>query len=307
MDEALPEGFKETTVLVEDVPGRAEDSEVVIAAGNVPYNPLEKVDASKLELLTNVLRGPNVKHTLFGYRKVDNEFFSMLIAQGQWVDNMVLEMLAILMWHKNGQQMIANRCVVLDSFLLYELTKRAVSFRNCINKLGFKWGDRLYDMANGIHIHHEPSLRWFKDVDVVYALMNWKGDHWVGLAIHLRARNIVVYDALIEHTRESVAWSKMQPVCEMMPYLVRAMCADVLPAKYSVEPFAYERNVMVAQNPSTGDCGPYAMKFLELLAFGNPMSDLVNIQEADMATYRQVYATEIYEHGKRECGNRRLL
>lgn len=60
MDEALPEGFKETTVLVEDVPGRAEDSEVVIAAGNVPYNPLEKVDASKLELLTNVLRGPNV-------------------------------------------------------------------------------------------------------------------------------------------------------------------------------------------------------------------------------------------------------
>ncbi|KAG7552426.1 Ulp1 protease family C-terminal catalytic domain [Arabidopsis thaliana x Arabidopsis arenosa] len=286
MDEALPEGFKETTVLVEDVPERTEDSELLIAPGNVPFNPLDKVDASKLELLTNVLDGENVKHTLFGYRKVDNEFFSMLVKQGNWVDNMHLEMLAMLMWHKNGQQMIENRCVVLDSFLLYELTKRAVSFNNCINKQGFKWGQRLYDIANGIHIHREPSLRWIKDVDVVYAPMNWRGDHWVGLAIHLRARNIIVYDAFIDYTRESAAWSKMKPVCEMMPYLVRAMCADVLPQTYSVEPFGYERDLNVAQNPSTGDCGPYAMKFLELLAFGNPMSDLVNIQESDMAIYR---------------------
>ncbi|CAE5959469.1 unnamed protein product [Arabidopsis arenosa] len=223
------------------------------SAGNVPFNPLDKVDASKLELLTNVLDGENVKHTLFGYRKVDNEFFSMLVKQGNWVDNM-----------------------------------------------GFKWGQRLYDIANGIHIHREPSLRWIKDVDVVYAPMNWRGDHWVGLAIHLRARNIIVYDAFIDYTRESAAWSKMKPVCEMMPYLVRAMCADVLPQTYSVEPFGYERDLNVAQNPSSGDCGPYAMKFLELLAFGNPMSDLVNIQESDMAIYRQVYATEIYEHGKRE-------
>ncbi|CAE6074983.1 unnamed protein product [Arabidopsis arenosa] len=288
MDEALPEGFKETTVLVEDVPERTEDSELLIAPGNVPFNPLDKVDASKLELLTNVLDGENVKHTLFGYRKVDNEFFSMLVQQGKWVDNMHLEMLALLMWHKNGQQMIENRCVVLDFFLLYELTKRAVSFNNCINKQGFKWGQRLYDIANGIHIHRESSLRWIKDVDVVYAPMNWKGDHWVGLAIHLRARHIIVYDAFIDHTRESVAWSKMKHVCEMMPYLVRAMCADVLPQTYSVEPFGYERDLNVAQNPSTGDCGPYAMKFLELLAFGNPMSDLMNIQESDMAIYRQI-------------------
>ena len=32
-------------------------SEVVIQAGNAPYNPLDMVDHSKLELLTTVLKG----------------------------------------------------------------------------------------------------------------------------------------------------------------------------------------------------------------------------------------------------------
>jgi len=44
----------------------------------------------------------------------------------------------MLMWHKNGEQLIANICIVLDFFLLHELTKRVVDFRKCINKNGFK-------------------------------------------------------------------------------------------------------------------------------------------------------------------------
>lgn len=216
-------------------------------------------------------------------------------------------MMAMLMWHKNGEQMIANRCIVLDMMLTHLLTKRVGDFKKCINKNGFKWGKLLSDIANGVHINREPNMKWLKDVDVVYAPMNWKSEHWVALGINLNERLITVYDALISHTRESAVKARMTPICEMMPYLVRAMCQDVLISPYSVEPFEYVRCPTVAQNPTTGDCGPYTMKFLELLAFGHPFSDLTTIREADMVFYRQKYSVDIYEHGKREVGTVHLL
>ncbi|CAB78012.1 hypothetical protein [Arabidopsis thaliana] len=215
-----------------------------------------------------------------------------------------LEMMAMLMWHKNGEQMIANRCIVLDMMLTHLLTKRVGEFKKCINKNRFKWGKLLSDIANGVHINREPNMKWLKDVDVVYAPMNWKSEHWVALGINLNERLITVYDALISHTRESAVKARMTPICEMMPYLVRAMCQDVLISPYSVEPFEYVRCPTVAQNPTTGDCGPYTMKFLELLAFGHPFSELTTIREADMVLYRQKYSVDIYEHGKREAAKK---
>jgi len=110
-------------------------------------------------------------------------------------------------------------------------------------------------------------MKWLKDVDVVYAPMNWKSEHWVALGINLNERLITVYDALISHTRESAVKARM----------------------------------------TTGDCGPYTMKFLELLAFGHPFSELTTIREADMVFYRQKYSVDIYEHGKREAGTMHLL
>ncbi|AAG26070.1 hypothetical protein [Arabidopsis thaliana] len=304
-DDAHPHGFKAKTVLVPDVP--AQQIEVVIRAGNVSYNPLDVVDPSKVEEFSNIIKGPSVIHTLFGFRKVPNDFFANLLTPGEWVESTHLEMMAMLMWHKNGEQMIANRCIVLDMMLTHLLTKRVGDFKKCINKNGFKWGKLLSDIANGVHINREPNMKWMKDVDVVYAPMNWKSEHWVALGINLNERLITVYDALISHTRESAVKARMTPICEMMSYLVRAMCQDVLISPYSVEPFEYVRCPTVAQNPTTGDCGPYTMKFLELLAFGHPFSDLTTIREADMVFYRQKYSVDIYEHGKREAGTVHLV
>ena len=54
LDDALPGGFKGTTVLVEYVPTQQSE------AGNVSYNPLYMVDPSKVEQLTNILKGDNL-------------------------------------------------------------------------------------------------------------------------------------------------------------------------------------------------------------------------------------------------------
>ncbi|CAB81580.1 putative protein [Arabidopsis thaliana] len=81
-DDAHPHGFKAKTVLVPDVP--TQQIEVVIRAGNVSYNPLDMVDPSKVEEFSNIIKGPSVIHTLFGFRKVPNEFFANLLTPGEW-------------------------------------------------------------------------------------------------------------------------------------------------------------------------------------------------------------------------------
>ncbi|CAB81070.1 putative protein [Arabidopsis thaliana] len=271
-DDVHPHGFKAKTVLVPDVPN--QQIEVVIRAENVSYNPLDMVDPSKVEEFSNIIKGPSVIHTLFGFRKVPNEFFANLLTPGEWVET----------FRKDGNVDVAQERGTDDNKQMY-----------CIGH------DADTSTYQAVHINREPNMKWLKDVDVVYAPMNWKSEHWVALGINLNERLITVYDALISHTRESAVKARMTPICEMIPYLVRAMCQDVLISPYSVEPFEYVRCPTVAQNPTTGDCGSYTMKFLELLAFGHPFSELTTIREADMVFYRQKYSVDIYEHGKREA------
>jgi len=84
------------------------------------------------------------------------------ICFGKYVHNIILlltfqhmEMIALLMWHKNGEHMKRNRYVVVDPRLLM-------------------WH------KNGEHMKRN------RYVDVIYVLMNLKDEkHWVGLAICL--------------------------------------------------------------------------------------------------------------------------
>ena len=128
--------------------------------------------------------------------------------------------------------------------------------------------------------------------------MNWKDEkHWVGLAICLERRAIEIMDPLRSLTRESVVRSRILPIMEMLPYLVRATCKDYLDKPYPVTPFTYIRNQRLAQNPTTGDCGPYAMEFIELYMLNTPVEDRFSIEEDDMYNFRKGYAVDLYEHG----------
>lgn len=93
---------------------REAGPEVLVKAGDSLYNPLEKVDEAKFQKLCTITQGekryasvhshnylivcqsyinPNYFicltnfrcHTLFGFRKVDNEFFTTLAEANDWV------------------------------------------------------------------------------------------------------------------------------------------------------------------------------------------------------------------------------
>lgn len=192
-----------------------------------------------------------------------------------------------------------SRAIVLDSLLTYDLSRRANEFSRCKKKESFNWGELLYEIANGERINRQPKLKWLKDVDVLYVPLNWSQEHWVGLSIHLKMRHVTIYDPLVSKTREIVVKTRMQPILAMMPYLLKAVCKDYVGEKYSLDPFTYFRVDCISQNPRTGDCGPFSMKFMELLMLGRSMEELQTIEEADMDNYRKGYAVDIFEHGVR--------
>uniref|UniRef100_A0A0D3B8F6 Ubiquitin-like protease family profile domain-containing protein n=1 Tax=Brassica oleracea var. oleracea TaxID=109376 RepID=A0A0D3B8F6_BRAOL len=64
----------------------------------------------------------------------------------------------------------------------------------------------------------------------------------------------------------------MEPFLYMVPYLlVECASSDEQRAQYSLEPFTYERLTNIPQ-ARAGDCGVYALKYIEWHALGMPFS-----------------------------------
>ncbi|KAG7544160.1 Ulp1 protease family C-terminal catalytic domain [Arabidopsis thaliana x Arabidopsis arenosa] len=157
-----------------------------------------------------------------------------------------------------------------------------------------------YILSKLIDVHKWSENTWVGGHDECpKQLRPEEKEHWVGLSIHLKMRHVSIYDPLVSKTRESVVKTRMQPILDMMPYLLKEVCKDYVGQNYSLAPFTYFRVDYISQNPRTGDCGPFSMKFLELLMLGCTMSDLQTISEDDMDNYRKGYAVDIFEHGVR--------
>ncbi|KAL0845473.1 hypothetical protein Bca101_018719 [Brassica carinata] len=63
----------------------------------------------------------------------------------------------------------------------------------------------------------------------------------------------------------------MQPFLEMVPYLlVECAPTDEIWVKYGLEPYTYERQDVPTAN--NGDCGVYALKYIECHALGVPFN-----------------------------------
>ncbi|CAN7009461.1 unnamed protein product, partial [Brassica oleracea var. botrytis] len=69
---------------------------------------------------------------------------------------------------------------------------------------------------------------------------------------------------------ESDAWDAiMEPFLQMVPYLlVECAATDEIRVKYGLEPYTYERPLKGVPTANNGDCGVYAVKYIECHALG---------------------------------------
>ncbi|WZZ52685.1 hypothetical protein YC2023_052792 [Brassica napus] len=133
------------------------------------------------------------------------------------------------------------------------------------------------------------------DVDKVYGPMIWRKNHWVGLAINIPTWSVQVFDS--DHSLRSLeeVMVIMSPIARMLPYLVRKVCPAEFLLGHGLEPFAVERLEFVYQNRRSGDCGPVAVKFLELSATAVEQPWVGNLTDNAVDILRKQYVMDVYQ------------
>lgn len=135
-------------------------------------------------------------------------------------------------------------------------------------------GRRLPGGAWNYHSGEVPSFCqsmkvWGEDVDDIYAPVNFNDTHWIAIWISIPNRHIVVWDSILRHITPVQLDEVMEPFIYMVPYLL-CECAvtDEQRAKYTLEPYTYERPTIGVPQCHSGDCGPFALKYIECHALG---------------------------------------
>lgn len=80
--------------------------------------------------------------------------------------------------------------------------------------------------------------------------------------------SVLVYDPDPSLGQLEEVMKIMTPVAKMLPYVVRKVCPAQFIGVRGVEPFGVQLMADGYQNTRSGDCGPVAMKFMELATTG---------------------------------------
>lgn len=120
-------------------------------------------------------------------------------------------------------------------------------------------------------------------------------NHWVGLRISIKAWNVRVYDPDRSLREMDEVKALMNPIAKMLPYVVRKVCgADYLKA-HGLEPFGVSLMADAYQNTRSGDCGPVAVKFMELAATGVEKPDVEDLTDVSVNYFRKQWAMDLYK------------
>ncbi|CAN6806630.1 unnamed protein product [Brassica oleracea] len=177
------------------------------------------------------------------------------------------------------------------------VSTKFAEFEKASDKLGFNWGGLDSFSFTGKTPRRNDKKVLLVDVDRVYAPMMWGKDHWVGLVINLTCRQVEILDCNIPLNESD------NEVNKHMAYLLRALphvLAAFSPPSGSSHPeedqaFSWVRLDNIYFNEKSGDCGPCAVKFLEMHAAGYSYDDMGQIDDKKVDIFRQKYAMDTYE------------
>ncbi|XP_010412458.2 PREDICTED: uncharacterized protein LOC104698759 [Camelina sativa] len=134
--------------------------------------------------------------------------------------------------------------------------------------------------------------KWWIDVDNLYACLFVNENHWVALDIDLPGNKIHIYDSI----PNMVSDDQMALECLFLRRMIPAMLSDMIPetirkkSKRMLELRRVKKNVPRNENP--GDCGMYALKYIECLALGKAFDGLC---DENMLSLRIKLAAELYD------------
>ncbi|VVA93716.1 unnamed protein product [Arabis nemorensis] len=104
-------------------------------------------------------------------------------------------------------------------------------------------------------------------------------------------------DVLGVEERNNIVKKLIQPVLVLLPYLLKDVFKGNRKLDLSLTPYSYVRPSNVPQNIRIGDCGPLAMKYIELKAFNSSFDTLANFDDEAVDNLRMQLAFDVFEFG----------
>ncbi|KAF8116132.1 hypothetical protein N665_0021s0022 [Sinapis alba] len=173
----------------------------------------------------------------------------------------------------NPNHFRSERICFLDHLFSWMWRDKYGEFKSSLpnhNGLGRRLPSGSWDLYAGIvPIFCATNKTWGVDIDDIYAPVNFQNDHWIAIWISIPNRHIVVWDSIVKHISKAQLDEIMEFFLTMVPYLlVECASTDEERIKYSLESFTYERPAIGVSQCIAGDCGVYALKYMECHALG---------------------------------------
>lgn len=162
---------------------------------------------------------------------------------------------------------ITNRIAFLDPWFV---SKWAEDYHVFASSKTWEIPEKYFDMCAGKSPKYLKTFqKWVDDVDILYLTHNIDNAHWVALEVDLLKRRIKVYDSILSPAdKDADVFNSCKPYTRMIPHLLYALAPDDDKPKMGCLAFSIYRLRSTPQNLQVGDCGVYALKYIECLALG---------------------------------------
>ncbi|CAN6890057.1 unnamed protein product [Brassica oleracea] len=267
------------------------------------YNPFAPIDKKKLKELADWLKTcPHYRTALDKKpRKSRTWWYQILRTSLEWLEDCHIDAWINVLrkrYDANPQHFRSERMCFLDHLFAQQWRFNFKDF----NDLEPDQNSLRKRLPGGAWNYYAGTIPSFcqsnkvlgTDIDDIYAPVNFADTHWIAMWISIPKRHIVVFDSICSSISREELDVVMELFLYMVPYLlVECASSDEQRAQYSLEPFTYERvtNIPPAR---AGDCGVYALKYIECHALGIEFSKK-DFAKANGKSMRDKMAVDIFQ------------
>ncbi|CAF1724329.1 unnamed protein product [Brassica napus] len=267
------------------------------------YNPFAPIDKKKLKELTDWLKTcPHYRTPLDKKPRTSRTWWYQILRTSlEWLEDChIYAWINVLRkrYDANPQHFRSERMCFLDHLFAQQWRFNFKDFKDSEpdqNGLGRRLLGGGWNYYAGITpSFYQSNKVWRRDIDDIYAPVNYTDTHWIAMWISIPKRHIVVFDSICSSISSEELDVVMEHFLYMVPYLlVECASSDEQRAQYSLESFTNERptNIPPAR---AGDCGVYALKYIECHALGKEFSKKY-FAKPNGKTMRDKMAVDIFQ------------
>ncbi|XP_018459171.2 uncharacterized protein LOC108830062 [Raphanus sativus] len=284
------------------------------------YDPLAPVDPILLDkLMQHISRIPAETPAPAKKRVVrsdahEGDFYGILILERPWphsqygwlFDNHISAYINVLIKRsmRDPTPFWTKRIAFIDPWFLSKWVDDYKQFKIKPNMMKFT-ANGYENLVHGKRpSNFQTNLKWYEHVDHLYGCLQTGGNHWVAFHVDLKKEKVDCYDSIIGEVTaksEKKMLDSFKPVTLMLPEILN----QNIPANLrtpSRKKFAFRRRskMYTPQNTQTGDCGVYALKFVECLALGVSFD---GINDKNIQGLRLKMAAKILDEGGNTANN----